>query len=837
MAAIFGLVAAVYLSLVGRFVLYSSPPTGDQPTYMMVTMSIVQDGDLNLKNNFAQRDEDRFYRLAPHPPDFVGMSAPYPLPPHGDLATARPDDTELYNPHFPGLSVLIIPAWIVGGWFQLWWPISVGFICLLGALVVLNVFLLAYELTGRLWIAWVVALSLAFMSPIMTYSYMIFSELPTALLTIYAFRRLALGWGANGPWRRALIGLCIGYIPWLAWRNLIVAVPLGIYAAVQWARYYGLLRMPKGWPRKDQKVRRAPITTPLLEIDGERRGGRLGAGVRSALPYLAPLVLSAILMLWYNYFHYGKAIPAATVPELGPNVSPFRWPWAGIEELTHFVYNMFAHLFDRPMGLITNGPVYVLSFVGMVALFRSRQPSDRRLLLAILFIALPLFALVSAFIYWNGLWNPPARYLTIVAPLMSAPLAMSLYAIGGGLGWIYRGMYALLAIPGFLMMAIRMHDARFFWPADPISGWLYQSQASPFQGNIEFARGFENLFPAFSPVDEVRLPGNTAWMAGASLLIVLVSYLFMSRPRKGYQPVARKLPAAAHAAGWLCAIGLVMGGWLLINREYIKHKTILTENTRWGLNPALVQGEGIAYSGNNIYAADYRGKLVGRLDMNRGEYYPLQLSGVEGAAYGNPGELEAGPDGLLYLLNNGDGENALYIMEQDGRIVGRGGMEGKSPVAVGMSFGPDGNLYVSDMLGGQILKYGNRGGGLLGSTRPLTGGFNNVKGITVGSDGSIYAAEIGNERIYRFNGDLTFNRVYEMGCKPLFMALSSEREWMEVSCETKLVSLNIETGLVQNVHVENAAQLQHPNGITYGPDGTLYVLENNGVVIAYTVKH
>jgi sugar lactone lactonase YvrE len=164
-------------------------------------------------------------------------------------------------------------------------------------------------------------------------------------------------------------------------------------------------------------------------------------------------------------------------------------------------------------------------------------------------------------------------------------------------------------------------------------------------------------------------------------------------------------------------------------------------------------------------------------------------------------------------------------------------MEGKSPVAVGMSFGPDGNLYVSDMLGGQILKYGNRGGGLLGSTRPLTGGFNNVKGITVGSDGSIYAAEIGNERIYRFNGDLTFNRVYEMGCKPLFMALSSEREWMEVSCETKLVSLNIETGLVQNVHVENAAQLQHPNGITYGPDGTLYVLENNGVVIAYTVKH
>src|SRR5205085_2328102 len=82
----------------------------------------------------------------------------------------------------------------------------------------LNVFLFAHELTGKLWIALAVWLPLAFSNPIMSYSYMIFTELPTGLLAIYAVRRLALGSRANGPYRLALIGFCIAFIPWLAWR-------------------------------------------------------------------------------------------------------------------------------------------------------------------------------------------------------------------------------------------------------------------------------------------------------------------------------------------------------------------------------------------------------------------------------------------------------------------------------------------------------------------------------------------------------------------------------------------------------------------------------------------
>jgi len=183
-----------------RILLYSSPPTGDQAYYLIETISLVQDGDFNVANNYAQHDENKFYALAPHPPGFVGISAPYPLPPQLARATNRPS-SEWYGYHLPGLSFVLAPAWIVGSWFALWWLATMVLMCAIGALVAVNMFLLAYETTGRLRVSVPVWLGLAFSSPLMTYTYLIFTELPTGLLVIYAFRRLELGWAANSRWR------------------------------------------------------------------------------------------------------------------------------------------------------------------------------------------------------------------------------------------------------------------------------------------------------------------------------------------------------------------------------------------------------------------------------------------------------------------------------------------------------------------------------------------------------------------------------------------------------------------------------------------------------------
>lgn len=73
--------------------------TDDEPFYLLTTQSLLSDGDLDLQNQFDAKSYKSFFD---HADDLWLQSAPTP-------------DGRLLSPHNPGLSVLVIPGFLLGG--------------------------------------------------------------------------------------------------------------------------------------------------------------------------------------------------------------------------------------------------------------------------------------------------------------------------------------------------------------------------------------------------------------------------------------------------------------------------------------------------------------------------------------------------------------------------------------------------------------------------------------------------------------------------------------------------------------------------------------------------
>ncbi len=96
--ALFVLAFAFYAAL-GTRIPGPAGPQGDEPHYLTMTASLLADGDIDLANQFAERDYRTF---------FAGKLEPHTSP-------ASPPG-RLYPVHAPGLAALMLPAYAVGGY-------------------------------------------------------------------------------------------------------------------------------------------------------------------------------------------------------------------------------------------------------------------------------------------------------------------------------------------------------------------------------------------------------------------------------------------------------------------------------------------------------------------------------------------------------------------------------------------------------------------------------------------------------------------------------------------------------------------------------------------------
>ena len=390
-----------------RIMTYLNPVTGDEPFYMMTAISILKDGDLNECNNYRQQDEASFH------PDFydpwIGYpqgwegwaSTPFPLPPHPAIlvpesrmcASTDPNvpllasgtGNELYSKHGLGLSLLILPAFALGGR-----EVVVFFLVALGALLAANVYLLARESTRLIWPAVLTWVAFAFTVPQLPYSYLIFPELPAALFVIYAFRRIRL-WD-NNPLQVAAIGAGIAFLPWLHYRFIPVSAALFAYFV-----YASVKRETK------QKW------------------------VQYAVVVGQSVVSGALLMLFF-YHRYGQVYPNAA-------------DHAGSSDVAGTLRGAAGSLLDVQWGLFIAAPIYILAIVGVILMATFKEKRRDLLWLGLVFV--PYFGVIANYAQWWGEWCPPARYLASVLPLLAMPFGIALDRIRN-IG--YYAIYALLLL-------------------------------------------------------------------------------------------------------------------------------------------------------------------------------------------------------------------------------------------------------------------------------------------------------------------------------------------------------------------------------------------------------
>jgi hypothetical protein len=447
--SIFLISLALYLG----FGLYSARETGvggDEPHYLIITESLLRDHDLKIENNHQQRDYRAFYPGELRPDFFE-----------------RGKNGEIYSIHAPGLPVLILPAYAVAGRYGV-----VALMAFIAALTMRAVFDLAETIAGRQ-AAVLTWLASGFTVPFIPHAWMIFPELPGALL---------VAWGAmwvletteRSPARWAWRGVALSLLPWLHTKFIVF---LAIFAA---ALAWRLLRRP-----------------------------------RFLAAFTLPIAVLTALWLYSFYAIYGSFNPEA----------PYG-SYTGIYVLTtNIPHGLLGLFFDQKFGLLFYSPIYLTSVAGVWLILR--RPDTR-------FLGVVLFATIAAFVgstarlymFWGGS-SAPARFLVpllpCLAPLMALAFAAAKHAIARAVVGLWLGISVVVAI------AAVIRPSRFMLFSDAHVGGARILEA--IQGSAPLA----DAAPMFTNPDWASHLGQLAlWSTAAAIAVGVL--LVVSRAARGMGP-------------------------------------------------------------------------------------------------------------------------------------------------------------------------------------------------------------------------------------------------------------------------------------------------------------
>jgi len=371
-------VAAFLLGLVTHG---SFSGSGDAVHYMMIAHSIAFDGDLDVANDYAD------------PGNLIQGGRLQPE------AHARPARGGVLRPvHDVGLPLLAAPyfavAYVVAErltdrlpeglrrrarldrWIMLRQLVSLGMIvatCVLAGLF----FDLSLETTSAPAASFGGALLFALSPPILSHSHVFFTEVPSALLALWAYRTVRR---AGGRWAGGILpGLATGFLLLVHVRN--VGLVIGLLLLATWRL------------RHDR-----------------HRAAAFAAGVATMI-----VVRTAL-----NLYLWGTLV---TTPHA------HGAPWPGfVATASEIGQRALGLLLDQKHGLLPHAPLYLLAPAGWLALRRRSPEVARELLLPTGAYLLCVLLPTVNYHGWRGGWSPAARFLVPIAPFLALPVVLVLAA-------------------------------------------------------------------------------------------------------------------------------------------------------------------------------------------------------------------------------------------------------------------------------------------------------------------------------------------------------------------------------------------------------------------------
>lgn len=431
--------------------------SGDEPHYLAVADSILQDGDLNIANN-QSLSQTRLY-----------WSGSTPLPFHGYYG--KGGVSTVYSFHLPALSVMLLPFFLLGK--VIGSPLLFFFLLRLGMIfwalaAAREFFLLLKDLGFDSDLALFTSLAGFSLTPYLFFATHIYPEIPVTFLILFALRRLYF----SRVFSPLTASLALAVLLWTGAKSLFIV-------------FFLLLPLPFKRFRELFRFR--------------------------SLAAFWPLLLSGVLFLLYLYHAYGtlSILPiyyGILTPEQERYYKELIFSFKYIPPIQR-IDSLFNYWFDQRDGLLFYFPLGFLFFPGLCHFFKRKFSS-------LWFLLLPfgVYVFNYAFNTHRGGYCPPARPLGAFVWMMVLLAALFLKD-----RWERRTalpVAVLLAFTLFFTFFLTLHPLFLYQPTTH----EFTERATPlYQEFSNSAIYWPDLIGSFLKGENLSHRANLFWILFAAL--------------------------------------------------------------------------------------------------------------------------------------------------------------------------------------------------------------------------------------------------------------------------------------------------------------------------------